>query len=370
MTVDEQITFLPDWVSPPGDTIRDLLEERKQTPSQFAELMGVSTDVAKKLLSGSVPIDNQLADALARIFEVPAQFWHRREHHYREAELRVKRNEEWLNELPVRDLTKLKWIKPCTRKPEKISACLEFFGVATVADWRAEYENNSELTAFRTSTTFESSPGAVLAWLRKGELESQQLNCTIWNAARFRDALPEIRTLTRQSDPAIFIPELKKLCASCGVAVVIAKTPTGCRASGATRFLPTNVALLMLSFRYLSNDHFWFTFFHEAGHLLLHTFGAAPLLEGEQSCSAEQSIEDEANEFACTTLVPREHDLAMRELPLNKVAIVRFAKKVGIAPGIVVGQLQYRELLERQRLNWLKKRYIWLGDTIFNRETV
>jgi hypothetical protein len=40
-------------------------------------------------------------------------------------------------------------------------------------------------------------------------------------------------------------------------------------------------------------------------------------------------------------------------------AIVRFAKRVGIAPGIIVGQLQHYDRIPRNYFNGLKRRYQW-----------
>src|SRR6185503_7262686 len=130
----------------------------------------------------------------------------------------------------------------------------------------------------------------------------------------------------------------KKLCAESGVAVISLRAPTGCRASGATRFLSANKAILMLSFRHLSDDHFWFTFFHEAGHLLLHGKKRFFLEADELTTTTE---ENEANAFAASTLVPAEFRHELLTLQPTHKAVIRFAMHVGIAPGIVVGQLQH-----------------------------
>src|SRR5207249_2328219 len=165
--------------------------------------------------------------------------------------------------------------------------------------------------------------GALAAWLRQGELQAQAVACDPWDEAKFRAVLPTLRRLTRQKDPARFIPELVASCAACGVAVVVLKAPTGCRASGATRFISSEKALLLLSFRYLSDDHFWFTFFHEAGHLLLHNRDAL-VLEGVDMTSIEK--ENEADDFAARLLIPDDFRAAMLSLPLNGIQVIRFAK--------------------------------------------
>lgn len=357
--MSEVTHFLPDWASPPGATIRDILEERGQSAAEFARAMDDSVDNVQLLLIGSAKITNQVADHLAGVLGVSAGFWLSRESQFRDGLARLTKNEEWLKDLPVGDLIKFKWIRSATNAPEKIAACLEFFGVPTVADWWTRYEGGSRLAAFRKSKTFDSAEGAVLAWLRKGEIDGEAIPCEDWNPERFRAVLPAIRALTRQKDPTVFVPELKKLCAQCGIAVVVARTPSGCRASGATRFLSANKALLMLSFRYLSDDHFWFTFFHEAGHLLLHNTKTL-FLEGGDLCSGKE--EQEANDFASNQLVPPEYQAAMRAMPVDGRAVMRFARQIGISPGIVVGQLQHLGVFTRRQLNNLKAMYNWIEE--------
>lgn len=357
--MNEGTEFLPDWASPPGATISDILEERGQSVTEFARDMGDSVDYVQQLLVGSVKITNELADDLASLLGASARFWVSRESQFRDGLARLAANEEWLKELPVKDLIKFKWIRGATNASEKIAACLEFFGVPTVADWQTRYEGGARLAVFRTSGTFNSTEGAVLAWLRKGEIDGAAMPCDDWNSERLRSTLPTIRALTRQRDPTVFVPELQKLCAQCGIAVVLVRAPSGCRASGATRFLSRNKALLMLSFRYLSDDHFWFTFFHEAGHLLLHDTKAL-FLEGGDLCSGKE--EQEANDFASRQLVPPEHQAAMRVLPVDGRTVMRFARKIGVSPGIVVGQLQYLGVLTRRQLNNLKARYSWVEE--------
>jgi HTH-type transcriptional regulator / antitoxin HigA len=236
-----------------------------------------------------------------------------------------------------------------------LTACLDFFDVPDLDAWYARYSRPLEMAAFRTSASFDSQIGSVAAWLRKGEIESTSIECKPWDADGFAAALSKIRPLTRKRNTLHFLPELVRLCANSGVAVAIVRTPAGCRASGSTRFITPTKALLMLSFRYLSDDHFWFTFFHEAGHLLLHGKKAL-FIEGDTISSTEET---QANEFSARLLVPAELESELKHLPIDRLAIRRFAKTVGVSPGIVLGQLQYRGLARQNQLNSLKTRFKW-----------
>ena len=357
--MSESTTFFPDWASPPGATITDLLRERGQSIADFASAMGDSVDHIQNLLNGTAHITDNIADHLASVVGGSPRFWLSRETQFRESLARLAKNEEWLQEFPIHDLVRFRWIHNATSIEDKIAACLDYFGVATVAQWHERYEGGARLAAFRTSSSFDSAEGAVLAWLRKGEIDSGAMQCEKWNPKRFRDTLPAICSLTRERDPVDFIPKLQTLCSECGVAVVIARAPSGCRASGVTRFISADKALLMLSFRYLSDDHFWFTFFHEAGHLLLHD-SKALFLEGGDFCAGIE--EDEANQFASEQLISGQYQKEMLNLPVDGRAVIRFARKIGIAPGIVVGQLQHLGVFTHKQLNNLKTKYKWAAD--------
>lgn len=352
----ETTNFQPEWASPPGATISDILEEQGRTVHDLAHELGHAAYYTERLLDGSLPITEEIATCLSQALGATADFWLSRERQFRDSLSRQAASEQWLTGIPVADMVRYGWLRQVHSTRDKINACLEYFNVPTVREWYERYEGAARLAAFRTSATFTSAEGAVLSWLRKGEIEAAKIECGNWDRERFREALPNLRALTRVKDPSSFIPELKSICAECGVAVVIARAPTGCRASGATCLLSPNKALLMLSFRYLSDDHFWFTFFHEAGHLILHDTRAL-FLEGGELCSGNE--EEEANSFSSNTLIPMEHQATMRALPLDARAVMRFAREIGIAPGIVVGQLQHLERFSPRQLNKLKVRYAW-----------
>lgn len=354
--MNEVTNFLPDWVSPPGATIHDILEDRGQSVADLAAALMRSIEYARNLLEGGERINDEIASRLAQMFGTSVSFWLSRESQFRDGLARLEANEKWLMQIPVADLLKFDWIRSAYGTGDKIAACLEFFGVSNVSDWNERYLGGERLAAFRTSKVFQSEEGAVLTWLRMGEIKASFMDCGDWNPEGFQSALPFIRTLTRVKDPSVFIPKLQEHCSKFGVAVVIARAPSKCRASGATRFLSPHKALLMLSFRHLSDDHFWFTFFHEAGHLLLHQINS-PFLEGVSLCSEKE--ESEANKFSSDLLIPPKYQASLHSLVWDRFSIARFAKQIGISSGIVVGQLQHLGIIPHNHFNGFKVRYQW-----------
>lgn len=347
-------TFHPDWVSAPGDTIVDVLRERKLSLSELANALGQSLHEVNQLVTGRSTITIAVARKLSVVLGASIEFWMSRDFEYRE---QVKHQRHvWLNHLPVKDMIEFGWIKAERDPSEQATACLTFFDVPSISAWHSTYANIERAFAFRTSPSFESSPGALAAWLRKGEVEAARIRCASWNPAGFRDSLKDIRALTRDKDPLSFVLKLQQLNAAHGVKVVIVRAPSGCRASGATRFLSPDEALLLLSFRYLSDDQFWFSYFHEAAHILLHGMDRV-FLEGIQT---DNSIEEQqANEFAASVLIPNEFKKELLKLRPGVHDIVRFARRIGVSPGIVVGQLQHYGRIRPQHFNGLKRRYEW-----------
>lgn len=348
--------FCPDWVSSPGDTIRDILKEKGLSIEEFGNAIGRGPAQTAELIEGRTTITIGIARQLQALFGPSVGFWIARDLQYRKDSARIYGGDQnWLKELPLSDMVRFGWIAP-PRPADELGACLQFFDVPSVSAWYERYGRLQEVVAFRSSQTFDSRLGAVAAWSRRGELEADAIECADWDRDQFRSLLPGIRPLSRQKDPAKFLPELRSRCAECGVAVVVVRAPSGCRASGATYFVSEHKALLLLSFRFRSDDQFWFSFFHEAGHLVLHG-GRGFFLEGPEMM--RDANEDEANDFAARTLVPPSFESELLRLPTNFRSTIRFARKIGVSPGVVVGQLQFKKRVDRDRLNGLKRRFTW-----------
>ncbi len=355
-------SFEPKWSVPPGATIAAMLAARSMSREEFAALIGERIEVVHRLLLGLDDLTPTLAEQLSRHLGSSRAFWLAREAQYRADNERVEafssavRTEAWVQQFPIREMAQLGWIAPYRSLREAAAECLRLFGVTDLPSWETRYGATAASAAFRISSAFHRSPSSVLAWLRWAELVASRIPCAAWSAVAFRQQLTLIRRLTWQKDPGNFLPKLRALCAAAGVAVVVSRTPKGCPASGATRFVAPNKAMIVLSFRYRSDDQFWFTFFHEAAHLLLHDQLALFLEDGGDVTSSE---EEEANVFAEDILLPRDLRDELFSIGANVDAVLRFSRRAGVAPGIIVGQLQHKGLLRRDRLNGLKRKYTW-----------
>lgn len=357
-----QTTLDSDWISPPGDTINEILAERKVTIQQLAEITNLHIEICNELLIGKALLSDEIAIKLSQTIGGTEAFWKNRETQYRNQYKKLKETpptsfyKAWLDELPINDMKSFGWIKSSNDITTLTKECLNFFGINDILEWRQKYGSLLQSgTAYKTTKSFDAKFGAVATWLRQGEKKAESIYCNRWNPEKFHQSLEKIRDLTRIDNPQTFIPQLTKICADSGIALVIARAPNGCRASGATRFLTSDKAIILLSFRHLTDDHFWFSFFHEAGHLLLHS-NKLILEDLDGNNTAE---EEEANSFAANTLIPQAHQHEFKKLGSDPIKIIRFARNLRISRGVVVGQLQYFNYLRKNQLNNLKIRFQW-----------
>ncbi len=354
------LKFEPNWVSPPGETIADFLEERGWSQNELSKRTGYSRKHINKVIGGEAPIGEDMALKLESVTGAGAHFWLERESNYREALARrteeeyLKENVDWLSELPVSDMIKFEWILKRHTKWEQVKECLSFFGVASRASWNEQYSFVE--AAFRKSLTVGTEHGPTVAWLRKGEIEAQRIDCQPYSADKFESSLYALRSLTLSDDPAYFCERLISICAECGVAVVFVPTPRKCPASGATKWLSRDKALLMLSVRYKTDDHLWFSFFHEAAHIVLH----AKRTTFFELKGLDTNDERSANEYAANILIPKDKVSQVLNVNPSYADVTALAKELGVSPGIVVGYLQHNKVVPWTHLNKCKVRYKWV----------
>jgi addiction module HigA family antidote len=334
------------------------------TQRELAERTGRPVKTINEIITGKAAITSETALQLERVLGTPASFWLNRERAYREHLARIKDAQRLaadvnvLGLVPVRDMIALGWIRAEKSKPSQVRAVLQFFGVATGKELGEVCLN--PVADFRMSPSFKSAPGAIAAWLRKGELEAQKVYCEPYDQKSFEQQLGDIRTLTREPDRTM---DVVKLAAKAGVAVVFLPRVGKVTASGAARWLSKDKSLIQLSLRYKSDDQVWFSFFHEAAHVLLHpkreVFVDMPRTDSDDY--SREKEEREADGFASDFLIPpTELEGFYNECDYRReTAVRRFAERIGVSEGIVVGRMQHDKKVPWSHLNRLKGKFDW-----------
>ncbi|HVU70421.1 MAG TPA: HigA family addiction module antitoxin [Ktedonobacteraceae bacterium] len=360
-----QNEYHPDSVSAPGETLSETLDTLGMSQTELARRMDRPIKTINEIIQGKAAITAETALQLEQVLRIPASFWLKREQQYREALARLAEEQrlalwtEWIKTFPIREMIRRGWLPPCNSKTQQVFEVLKFFGVASPDAWEGIWER--QVVRYRRSAT-NSNLGVVTTWLRQGEIQAQEVETRPYNEAAFRNALHYIRSLTRKP-VNFFQEELVRACAEAGVTVVFVQELPGTGICGAARWLTPTKALVQLSLRYKTDDQLWFTFFHEAGHILLH--GKRQLfLDLEMDPESDEESENQANTFAADVLVsPSEwRRFVAHKSYRKKVDIQMFAQKMGIAPGIVVGRLQHEKLLSFAYCNGLKRKLEWTHD--------
>ncbi|MEI4480946.1 MULTISPECIES: ImmA/IrrE family metallo-endopeptidase [unclassified Phyllobacterium] len=356
--MDEQ--NLTNWFSKPGDSIRAIMNRKKLSVEQVGSELDGGISLLRSLLDGSREIDESVAHNLSSVVGATATFWISRQRNFEAAVGRVV-NSVSENEVSdfIATIPSPQGKTPArmseARRAAEIRKRLVYFSVCNLDMWRKRYGRLIENTSFRSSDAYVTNQDAVLLWLRRGELEADLIDTKPWQPGNLQDRLHAIKKLSLQKLPELFLPKLRKLLAEAGVALTVVKAPSGCRASGATQLVAPDKAMLLMSFRHRADDQFWFTLFHEIGHLLLHkahTFVDSDL-------DSVDIWEDEANGFAKKCIIPEERTAEFEELPAEKTAVLRFSASLRMAPGLTVGQLQKRGRIGPEQLNFLKRRWTW-----------
>lgn len=359
--------FAPDWALPPGESILDLAQERGWTQAELAQRLGYSEKHISQLINGKVPVSVDAAQRLERVLGSTMDFWLALETNYRKHKARLEAAARhaswasWLDQLPIKDLRDCGAIvnlrNDAKHKPALVEACLRFFGVASPDDWRKHY--GSMQMAFRRSRVDQSNIGAIAAWLRLGEQLAEKLDGPKYNKGRFEKALSEIRTLTC-SPPETFEPQMRQLLHQAGVMQVLVPSIRRAHVSGVARWLGPTRPLIQLSLYGKTNDKFWFTFFHEAAHILLHASNLEEkkhiFLDDPGTDHGSDPREQEANQWAADLLIPERYTQLLPTLR-SKAAVIDFAQQIGIHPGIVVGRLQHERFIKPSWMNDLKQSF-------------
>ncbi len=345
----KQNQYFPSVVFHPGETLAEKLEEMEMGPKEFALRTGKPEKTIIAVLNGKSSITPDMAVLFEHVTRIPANFWMNHQRGYDEYIAREKRKTvireavAWAKQFPLADMIKKGWLPQVSTIEEKTMEMLAFFGFSNHTAWEDYYFKQQLKVAFRISLAQTKEPYAISAWLRKGELQAAALEANDYSEKKFKEALPELKAIMA-NHPEGFFNQLQNICLEAGVKVVHTPCIDKAPISGSTRWL-NDTPFIQLTGRYNRNDSFWFTFFHEAGHILLH--GKKDIfLEKVEYSEKDKEKEKEADAFACKwTLTEDQEQEIIETASLTEADIRAFAKKFNTHPAIIIGRLQHKDLM-------------------------
>lgn len=349
----KQNQYHPEIVYHPGETLSEMLDELGMGPKEFSIRTSKPEKTINAILKGTSSITPEMAVVFEHVLKVPAQFWLNLQSAYNEYLARVENLSsvekaiEWAKLFPIKDMVRLGWLNRTSTWFDKTSELFSFFGVSNSTAWEDYYCKQKLKVAFRISLYHTQQPYAISAWLRHGEICAKRISANDYSESQLRALLPKIKELMINHGSNLF-SNLQDLCMSAGVKLIYTPCLPNAPISGATRWIGNN-PVMQLSGRYKRNDVFWFTFFHEIGHILLH--GKKDIfLEGSEhldDTSETKQKEIEADQFAIKHTFSHEYlkDF-VDNYKITEACIVAFAKEIHTHPAVIVGRLQREKLIK------------------------
>jgi addiction module HigA family antidote len=362
MAISETYSYKPDYVTHPGEYLEEVIKSRDLKNCELSGRLGISEKHLSQIVNTESLITSDLALKLEITLGISANIWNNLNANFSLFQARKKENEillqnkEWVKNFPVKDLINNGFLPKEKNAESILKHLLAFFAIPSPEQWERYYKKTA---IFRKSDAFKEDCYHVISWLRAGEIMAKEILVNPFSEKVLRKNLKFIRGLTCESSDT-FVKKMQTLCAESGVALVFLPEFAKTHIYGASYWINAKKAIIIMSLRYKTNDHFWFTFFHEAAHILYHSKKEV-FIEDSQSQSIQSNQEIEANKFAENILIPvsayRNFLKTMVFRPYMENDIKRFAKELKIHPAIVVGRLQHdKKISFKSSLNTLKER--------------
>lgn len=337
--------YSPDIVFHPATTLNERLEEIGMSRKEFALRTGKPEKTIIAVLKEESSITPEMAVLFENVTQIPAHFWINKQARYNEYVARLKHEEaikaatEWAMQFPYPEMAKLNWVESTRKVEEKTINLLNYFGIASHQAWDRLYVETELKVAAYTSLKHSHHPHAISAWLRKGELQAKQFEAPAFDVKKLKSNIPAMRKLMVEQ-PIDFFKQLQELCLQAGVVLLFTPKLPKVPLSGSTRWI-YNTPLIQLTARYKKNDSFWFTFFHELGHIILH--GKKYIsLENVDFAASDPEKEEEAHQFAIShTFTNEQEKEVLQNETITEQDIIDFAKKFNTHPAMIIGRLQH-----------------------------
>jgi HTH-type transcriptional regulator/antitoxin HigA len=338
----------PAEVFPPGDFIRRELEARGWTQDDLATIMGRPLQAINELIGGKKQITPETALGLAKAFgDDDALYWLNLDNVYRLSKAKplddaVEHRAKLYARFPVRDLIKRNWIADSDNPRVVEHRVCQFFGIQSVDDTpqmpHAALANQYDVREYNESTKLQ------YAWLFRAKELASCVDTAPYDESKLKAAIAKLRALLIAPEE---IRQVPAILAEAGVRFVVVEFLKGAKIDGAAFWLGQTPVIAM-SLRYDRINNFWFVLRHECEHVLRRdgTVIDVELTENVESGATLPLQEQRANSAAADFMVPRAQleDFITRVRPLfSEKRVLLFAKKLGVHPGLVVGQLQHRK---------------------------
>jgi len=335
----------PAEVFAPGEFIRDELEARGWTQGDLAQIMGRPLRLVNELIAGKKQITPDTARGLAKAFgDDDALYWMNLDSAYRLSQTKpadesVARRARLYSLFPVRELMKRNWIEASDNLDVIEHRVCRFFRITNI-DEKPNFAHAAKAAQYDERTSLQ------YAWLFRAKELAENVHSAPYSEQKLRRALSQLKTLLIAPEE---IRQTPQILAESGVRFVVVEFIPGAKIDGAAFWLDDDTPVIALSLRFDRIGNFWFVLRHEIEHVLQRDGLVTLDVELTERIQRKETLpaqETRANDAAANFMVPSDEleSFILRVRPLySEKRIMLFAKRIGVHPGLVVGQLQFRE---------------------------
>lgn len=351
-----------DFIIHPGETIKEVLEEKQMNQEELAIRTGFSPKHISEVVNGKKGISPSFAKSLEYVLGMPASFWMNLQGIYDRELLEYKERVE----IDEKEISIVRTLKKVIKYAEKlgfinkneseISQIIELRNICNVNNLTYINKLYTNAVAFRKSSTIETNIYILFVWIRICELNAERNDTTTidFNEEKLRACIDEIKKcMFLEVNNAI--KTLTEIFAKCGIIFQVVENFTGAPVQGFIKKY-NNKIILSMTIRGAFADIFWFTLFHEIGHLLNGDIVSNNFIDFADSKS---DMENCADEFAKNVLI-NEEDFKkfITKENITDSDIINFAKMQNVQPFIVVGRIQ-KEKNNFKLFSKFKVKYKW-----------
>ena len=317
----------------PGYYLKEIVDESGLTQEDFAKRLGTTPKNLSILLKGDQNLSIDIASKLSRMLGTTIAYWLNLQQAYDEKVAEIESAEELKREREVFKLIDYRYFRDNFKLPDlprqvdkQIKYVREFLRISSLT----VLEEKNLAVNFRSYSDNLSKSNTVNANVMVQIAVNQALKKETpkYNKKKFEKAVAFALTQTRNHTG--FLSVIQKAFEEAGVVLVVLPNLKNSGVNGPSKKVDGRVMLMVNDRRHYA-DTFWFTMFHEIGHILNGDLGLS--FNGEQ--------EDEADRYAQSTLIPQEEyeKFVSRNRFFDESAIVEFADSIDRDPGIVLGRL-------------------------------
>lgn len=327
----------------PGEFLKEEIEARGWTQIELADIMGRPTRLVNEIIAGKRAITPETAIQLGNALDTGPELWMNLESQYQLSKVAssddlVARRARLYTLFPVREMIKRRWIEATENIDVLEHQFLKFFAIDSLD------ATPSLFHAAKKSDVHEDVTMQQMAWLFRAKAIAKEQVLNKYKKENLIDALPKIRALLTAPEE---VRHVARILSECGVRFVLVEPLPSSKIDGACFWLSESQPVIAMSLRLDRIDNFWFVLRHEIEHVLQeHGRDSDFILDQDieaQSAGRIKQEEQVANQAAADFCVPQSelNGFIARVKPyFSEERICLFAQRLGIHPGLVVGQLQ------------------------------